>query len=312
MLRLSRWAVLVIAAIPLTHAEAQGLGRLVKKAKDKAADAAKALDPKKVSADSTRAVPSDSVGGVVKPGGAAPGTASGSASAAVTASPSPRPAGPAKPAHTPLVLTDETYALFLPVLQADAQRRRALLDYRKGITAYNACKRKAMTEPSRSPSNKAALAAAEARRDSVQERWSVELNKKPGERDLAKVDLLRDSVDYAQEIVFQHTMPAVLMCGTRPFRQPGFMSDGTPNGDSFRVPKPDPVLPAGMSWKQYGLLRERVGIWVVSQGKAGAPLLDAAEVALLKAHETELMPYADYFSMKAMEYLNWGDVANWR
>ena len=103
-----------------------------------------------------------------------------------------------------------------------------------------------------------------------------------------------------------------LKCGTRPFRIPGFTADGTPNGDSFRVPKPDPVLPAGMSWKQYGLLRERVGIWVVSQGTAGAPVLDAAEVALLKAHQAVLMPYADYFSMKAMDYLNWGDVASWR
>ena len=311
MLRLSRWAVLAIVAIPVTHADAQGLGRLVKKAKDKAAEAAKAIDPKKAPQDTTRATPADSTSSAGRAGATAPAASAGTPAVAAPTQPS-RVAPPTKPADTPLVLTDQTYALFLPVLQADAQRRRALLDYRKGITAYNACKRKAMSETSRSPSNKEALAAAEARRDSVQERWSLELNKKPGERDLAKVDLLRDSVDYAREIALQHMMPATLKCGTRPFRIPGFTADGTPNGDSFRVPKPDPVLPAGMSWKQYGLLRERVGIWVVSQGTAGAPVLDAAEVALLKAHQAVLMPYADYFSMKAMDYLNWGDVASWR
>lgn len=310
MRRFFPWAVLAIAAIPVTHADAQGLGRLVKKAKDKAAEAAKALDPKKTTPDSARATRADSTAGGT--GGGASASPVAPAAAAGTQTPAAPVASPPKRVDTPLVLTEETYALFLPVLQADAQRRRGLLDYRKAITAYDACKVKAMRESTRARSNTPQLAAAEARLDSMQARWSVELSKKPGERDLAKVDLLGDSVDYVREIVFQHRMPATLKCGTRPFRQPGFMSDGTPNGDSFEVPKPDPVLPAGMSWKQYALLRERVGIWVVSGGTAGAPVLDAAEVELLKAHRDVLMPYAEYFSMRAMDYLSWGDVALWR
>jgi hypothetical protein len=160
MLRLSHWAVLATLVIPVTHVQAQGLGRLVKKAKDKAADAAKALDPKKAPKDTARTTAADSTAGSGS-GTSAPAAATATPSvAAPVPAPAParaaRVAPPAKPADTPLVLTDETYALFLPVLKADAERRRALLDYRKGITAYNTCKRKAMSEPNRSPSNKSA------------------------------------------------------------------------------------------------------------------------------------------------------------
>lgn len=200
-------------------------------------------------------------------------------------------------------------------MKTDADRRAGLLTFRKGIKAYLACRQAAIRAPNAyAGGDKKALAEATAYREALQSRWGAMWNVEPQKRDFKGMDVLDDTVKYAQELEFQQTVPAVQKCGKPPFPPAGYaLHNGEKESDErFKLPEPLPSLPPGMSAKQFGLLRERIGFWLLSKGTMGEPLISPSEAAVLKARQAELTPYTDYFAQGAMPYKDWGDVWVWK
>lgn len=295
--------LLTLCTLPHTTIEAQGLGKILKKAKDKAVDAAsKATEPRKTGT----AAAADSAAAPSRTAASAPAAA---AVSAPESRPAPRVEGP------PLEITATNLDLFIPVMKADADRRAGLLAFRKGIKAYLSCKQTAQRSPNAYVGgDKKALAEATAYREGLEKRWGALFDVEPPKRDFKAMDALDDTVRYARELEFQQVVPAVQKCGKPPFPPAGYrLDDGEKDSEErFKLPEPTPVLPEGISAKQFGLLRERIGYWLLSKGTIAEPLIAPAEAAVLKARLAELSPYADYFAQGAMPYKDWGDVWAWR
>jgi hypothetical protein len=108
---------------------------------------------------------------------------------------------------------------------------------------------------------------------------------------------LADSVAVFRERLVRLRYPAARACGPEVW-------PATSNGNP--VTQVAPVVPAGMTAVQFGLLRERVAAWLVTEGRA--PGYGAAERQALAARRTALAPLAALFRKEDLVWRTWGDV----
>jgi hypothetical protein len=111
---------------------------------------------------------------------------------------------------------------------------------------------------------------------------------------------LSDSVQTLMVAVDEASYPALRpRCGAPP-REPLARRGGS-GGDDKAADRPE--VPAGMTPMQFGVLRERVGAWLVAGGVGGA--LTPTEVRALESRRALLEPMAPFFRDYAVE---WRDV----
>jgi hypothetical protein len=202
--------------------------------------------------------------------------------------------------------------MFMTVLKADAARHDSVLHWVKSNTAYRSCRDLAMK---RQPllEQDAKGKATTARLTELQARWSAMYNVPPAKRDHFAMDRLSDTIRYVQELQRISYYPVTAKCGTPLMPPTGYEISGQPTvGNEWRPADPSPALPEGMSRKQYALLRERIGAWLMSKQTLGAPLISADETAVLKANAALLIPFTDYFAFKVMPYRHWSDLSYWK
>ncbi len=109
---------------------------------------------------------------------------------------------------------------------------------------------------------------------------------------------LTDSVAVFRERLVRLRYPAARACGAEVW--PAGAGDAPAAAAA-------PAVPAGMSAVQFGVLRERVAAWLVTDG--GAPGYDAAEREALAARRGALAPLAARFRSQELVWKTWGDLA---
>lgn len=272
-------ALLVLLALVPRPSDAQ-VGKLLKKAKDKAADAAtKAVDA--VGTDKDKA----------KTAAAAKAGAPASASA-------PTPAS-----HPALDVTGDNLDMFIAVMKSDVARYAPRLAWAKKVKARAACQDSVMKDPAAmmkgGERNRVEEKKAQARLDALSASMQAAAQAQQADR----LEAIVDSMRVAQEVQNYWQIPGLRRCG---------LPSDPPPGATGKLAGPAPALPDDITPNQYGLLRERIAAWLLSHGKVGAPLLKAEETALLAQRVGELTPFTDYFRNGVIEWLEWQDVEQWK
>lgn len=78
-----------------------------------------------------------------------------------------------------------------------------------------------------------------------------------------------------------------------------------------------PSARAGMTYQQFGMVRERAALWSLQQtnnapvGNSKYSVFTAAEQSVLDARGDRLKKLAPYFKGNNLPWLSWGDIANW-
>jgi hypothetical protein len=274
-----------LAAAPASAAHAQ-FGRLVKRAAEAAAGAA---------------------------AGAAGDRAAGAAAERAGV---PAPGGRARDASA-LEITGERLDAFAAAMRgpvAAAERRAAQqaayeaahkaweaasADGRAKHKAYDACKDR-MTD-GRTPD----LSPATMQRLEPLVRRFTDVNVRHGQAAAAGnarlAAVLADSSEALQLAMAEVQFPGFLaQCG-RPPRPVPAEPAAPPAADEAAL---RPVVPAGMTPLQFGVLRERVGAWLVNNGR-GAALSDAERQAL-ESRRSALAPFTGFYNGDRLEWVNVG------
>jgi hypothetical protein len=183
--------------------------------------------------------------------------------------------------------------------QASAAARAAYeaaeADYRTKDDAYDACKDRVTAgavPDMRSP----AMQRAVARLTDLSPVLTQQQVAAQAAGDARGAALLADSLQALGLAVEEASFPALRpQCGAAPRKpvKPAAAEDGI--GPEYR-----PAVPAGMTPLQFGLLRERVGAWLVARG-AGAGLADA-EARALESRRAALEPMAPFFRDHLVEW----------
>ena len=102
--------------------------------------------------------------------------------------------------------------------------------------------------------------------------------------------------------------PGIKKCGQRPVQPPepsAASSSGTQLAASAK---------SNFSRNQFGLFRERVGAWVLTQGKGDQRItFTAGEQAVMKAHAKELAVLEPFFRDGSISWSYWGDLpSDWQ
>jgi hypothetical protein len=300
---LLRPAVLVAAAAALaapSAAEAQ-LGRLKKAAAGAIADRAADAAARRVLGDSAAPASAGSA--------SAPRDASSSASAAPASS-----RGPEKLEITSARV--DTFIVAMRPLVAAARERQAFLDLQKREQEWEACRGRVVqaTAMAMASGDRSALPsdATQAKIDAL-----IEQNLKAGERMLAAAQAgntalqqaIADSMMVVNEQAQALQYPRIATeCGKKVVAPKAPAGELREDGTVASHVAPDQSATGGWSATQFGRLRERLAIYLVSPEKAND--LTPEERAAIDARRADLAPFAAAFAAGTMEWQGWGDV--WR
>ena len=116
--------------------------------------------------------------------------------------------------------------------------------------------------------------------------------------DIARIEAIGDSVAVLQRAEYARLVPALKDCGQAP-RKP----TASPKA-SETAPEQLIVPPAGMTRGQFGRLRERVAVYVITGGKEDP--FTAEERAVLDARAADLAKLAPLFRDGLLEWGQWG------
>ncbi len=117
--------------------------------------------------------------------------------------------------------------------------------------------------------------------------------------DQARISLLEDSMSVIKYRAIASVVPALGTCGVPRSRPPA------PRVDDVRAPEALIVPPPGMTRTQFGRLRERIALHVLTNGKDGT--FTTGERAALDARERELQALLPFFRDGLLEWSQWGD-----
>jgi hypothetical protein len=115
--------------------------------------------------------------------------------------------------------------------------------------------------------------------------------------DSARARALTDSAGVAGEQMENVLVPALKACGA----YVGVPSTGRPEEPQVAAP----AVPAGMTARQFGRLRERVAAWLLTNGAYG---VGDDERAALEARRQELAALTPLFRGDTLAWSSWGDL----
>lgn len=116
--------------------------------------------------------------------------------------------------------------------------------------------------------------------------------------DAARTHALLDSASVIGERAENVLIPQLRTCGPHV----GQPSGAKPEASSVPTPK----VPNGMSATQFGLLRERVASWLLTNGQSR---VSPNERSALDARKGDLAPLAPLFRGQALAWANWSDLS---
>ena len=277
----ARVALLAAAvAAPFTPAHAQ-LGKLVKRGVQGAIEGA--VDKKAREA-----------AGVPAEGSAAPSSSSSTASSSKAAS---------KLEITTTHLDAFLVAMAEPVAVAreNVAARAALVEQRKKFEIQGQCHMGVISRgaPDYTPAQQARIDALQKRQGTLADRLSAHTDKliaNPSDPTLRRqADALSDSartLGFELQDAFYPTLAKE--CGARVPEPPAKVEDRK---------IPGARLPQGMTGRQFGLMRERVGAWLLNNGIAAG--LSETEKAALESRRAQLAPIAELF--RQIHWVSWSD-----
>lgn len=223
--------------------------------------------------------------------------------------------------YTRLEITDETIGDLITAVTplataaaAQPSRARAERERQAKADSYNACKAKVMLDPTN-------LKAVD---DATMDKYSAETQRltdamiKAGEAGKTERQLAyADTLQRANEVMQLKQYPSLAQCGvppTAPHRQSG--AGEAQDGDELNADIPSEIK---KEYSRYALgqLRERVAMWVVSDGKVqGAPgggeaPYTEAELAVLVKHKEPLVALKPYLTDDRVDWRSWHDLPRW-
>jgi hypothetical protein len=124
--------------------------------------------------------------------------------------------------------------------------------------------------------------------------------------DTLRARILGDSIEVLNDLALAASMPGLKNCGAEL---------AMPVQGPFK--SASPKLPGKVSTRQYGVLRERIGAWLMDGAdgprKTSASLTyTSSELAELKARMPELSQFVEYFRSGAIAWAGWADVSIWQ
>jgi hypothetical protein len=165
----------------------------------------------------------------------------------------------------------------------------AMTRYREARGSYNDCKRRVtdgLIPDMRSP----ALQKAVVRFTDGNVRLTELQVQAQQAGKLALARAYADTVEQLQQAVEEASFPALRpQCGAPP-REPAPLA-----APAKAAPAPVPAIPAGMTAYQFGVMRERVGAWLLADGAGGA--LRPAESAALESRRAALEGLRPYYAI---------------
>jgi hypothetical protein len=284
----ARVALLAAAvAAPFAPAQAQ-LGKLVKRGVQGAIEGA--VDKK-----AREAVGAPAEGSA---------TSSASTSSASTSSASTSKAA-SKLEITPAHLDAFLVAMAEPVAVAreNVAARAALVEQRRKYEAQDACHINVIGRgpaSSYTPAQQARIDALTARQGPLTDRLTASAERlaaNPADAALRRqADALSDSAKTLAAQLTEAFYPTLTKeCGARLPEPPAKVEDRK---------IPGARLPAGMTGRQFGLMRERVGAWLLNNGIAAG--LSDTERAALESKRAQLAPLADILR-REIHWVSWSD-----
>ncbi len=298
-LPLAAAVVALLAAAP-GAAEAQLLKKMKDAAKKEAA-AAVGLDRKSDSA----ATASPAAAAESSPSGAA-----GSTRAARASSASP------KRDNGRVTITPETIQVFLTAFDEEIAWHRNeariaanLKAWEKGVYDYEACKQKAMTDPS------AMEGANQAEADKyleISSRLADEALKVMQANDTTRMRILGDSAQLVSDLGMRAMIPGIKKCGSKPPKPTEKPFEG-----GSRKALVSAEAKAQFTGTQLGVLRERIGAYVLSNGKFGPGytseymVFSEAELAALAEAMPKLKKLEPHFRDGSLGWGSWYDLGKW-
>lgn len=246
-------------------------------------------------------------GAVVEQGAEKAGVAPAAAPAAAPAGAATAAPG-AKRSKSELEITPERLDAFLVAMKpmaADAQRKRAeaarQAEYKARQEKWQSCAQRvqAQIQVSRTMPTPA---GTEASREPLERQTALmERASKLYATDPMRAALVQDSSSGAMYDATVAMFPAFKSCGSyvyMPAPLPGTPAPGAPAAK--------PALPAGMSATQFGIMRERIAAFVLTNGTEGK--VSDGERTALDAKRAELAPLAALFKDGTLAWESWGDL----
>jgi hypothetical protein len=188
------------------------------------------------------------------------------------------------------------------VARENIAARAALVEHRKRFEAQGACHVAVVSRgaPDYTPAQQARIDEVQKRQGAMADRLGALTDKlmaNPSDPALRRqADALSDSARTLGAELQDAFYPTLAKeCGARVSEPPAKVEDR-------RIP--GARLPEGMTPRQFGLMRERVGAWLLNNGIAAA--LSDAERAALESRRAQLAPLADLFRTQ-IYWVSWSD-----
>jgi hypothetical protein len=208
---------------------------------------------------------------------------------------------------------DQFFAAVKPQLD-EAKARIDLTARRKEFEerykAYEMCKVQVMQDPSQfqgTEDNDPAVLKLDKRLEVVNAALEKEIAKGTAmdQKKVAEINVELQDIMAEQQLL---AYPGIKKCGVRPVQPPeppARSSSGTTLAASART---------DFTRNQFGLLRERIGAWVLTQGKPDKHLaFTASEQAVMQARAKDLAVLEPYFRDGSIAWSYWGDLpADWQ
>lgn len=189
--------------------------------------------------------------------------------------------------------TIDTFLVAMRPMLAEAERRRAALAAEQKLKDYDACIENTTQGVTTAPTA-AGMAESEQYMNqlvSVQQAYAAALQAGDEKRAAA----LEDSVTTLADLQTKAMFPVLKKCGARP-RKPVHE----------RAEKAVPTRPAGMNATSFGRLRERIALYLLTDGEKG-PTSDA-ERAALASRKAQLAPLTAMFRDGSLEWGSWYEL----
>lgn len=237
------------------------------------------------------------------------------------------PGSAASARSTDGIVTGERVTLVLASLEpqvAQAQRteeaQRARAAFKAKRDAYDKCAELA-TKNFRpgTPAHVAAVQRNEARITALQNQAAAasdRMAKAAEAGDMRKYAIIADTVNVLQSRASMLSIGATCSPDFTPPVLIGQQSSGDDSDGASGEFDPGPAVTRSMSRYDYGLLRERLALWVLLQenpslAKGRQGVFTADEEAVLTANAAALKKFAPYFRTDAMIWKTWSDVKSW-
>jgi hypothetical protein len=190
------------------------------------------------------------------------------------------------------------------------ERRKAFEERQK---AFEMCKVQVMQDPSQfqgMEDSDPAVIKLNKRLEVANAALGKELAKGAAmdQKKVAEINVELQDIIAAQQLL---SYPGIKKCGPRPVPPPEPPEPPAPSSSGAKLA---PSARANFTRSEFGLLRERIGAWVLTQGKPDKRMtFSASEQAVMQSRARDLAVLEPYFRDGSIAWAYWGDLpSDWQ